>query len=374
MLMETMKPEAVFKDIRRYYCEYCGVCRSKKALIVAHIESHHKDEIDVVKAQFGEEEGSKVNRCDECGATFRKPAYLKQHMQSHSVEVGRLPEKTGQGSLGHAVGFERPFRCSMDDCNASYRRKDHLTRHSIQHKGKLFVCAVGDCKKSFAYQGNMNRHVKEFHESGVSALPQEKDCEKQHVCSEDECRKVFKYASRLRKHEDSHSKLDSVEAFCSQCMKYFSNAGCLKEHMRVAHQYVRCPVCGLKKLKKNLMRHLRTHEEMSSDCESIKCNINGCKRSFSSKSNLHQHIKARHDETRPYICCFPDCGKAFAYKHVRDRHEKTGCHLYTEGDFLESDEQFRSQPRGGRKRKCPVVESFFRKRVTLSPEVVFMSD
>ena len=31
-----------FRDIRRYYCQFCGICRSKKTLITSHINSEHK--------------------------------------------------------------------------------------------------------------------------------------------------------------------------------------------------------------------------------------------------------------------------------------------------------------------------------------------
>ncbi|AET02364.1 hypothetical protein MTR_8g039590 [Medicago truncatula] len=43
------------------------------------------------------------------------------------------------------------------------------------------------------------------------------------------------------------------------------------------------------------------------------------------------------------------------------------------GDFEETDEQFRSMNRGGRKRKCPTVEMLVRKRVAPSTQLELKS-
>ncbi|KAJ6975557.1 hypothetical protein NC653_031409 [Populus alba x Populus x berolinensis] len=287
-------------------------------------------------------EGVKSNTCEKCGASFKKPAYLIQHMQSHSLE--------------------RPFKCLFDDCHASYRRKDHLTRHLLQHEGKLFRCQIENCNREFVYPSNLKRHVRELHDE--SSPSSSFGGEKQYACQEPGCGKAFRYPSKLRKHEDSHVSLDHVEAMCLEpgCMKHFSNKECLKAHIHSSHQYINCDICGTKQLKKNIKRHLRTHEPASDSTERIKCHFKGCQHTFSTKTNLNQHVKAVHLEHRPFLCGFPGCDMRFAYKHVRDNHEKSGLHVYTPGDFVESDRQFRSRPRGGRKREFPTVEMLIRKR------------
>ncbi|XP_071730116.1 transcription factor IIIA-like [Rutidosis leptorrhynchoides] len=337
---ETSRKIPIFRDVRRYSCAYCGIVRSKKTIITAHIRSHHQDQIEDEGSDCEEDKSEKkVNVCEECGACFRKPAHMRQHMQSHS--------------------FERPFICPVNDCNSSYRRKDHLTRHLIQHQGKVFDCPNETCKSKFTTRGNMTRHVREMHDECDDT-----NVKKQHVCLEPGCGKVFEYASRLRKHEDSHVTLKTVEAFCGEpgCMKYFTNEQCLKAHIDSCHQYINCEICGGKQLKKNIKRHLRTHEKVVK--ERIKCSFEGCTLAFSTVSNLRMHVKAAHLQQRPFVCSHSGCGMRFSYKHVRDNHEKSGVHVYTLGDFVEADDEFQSRERGGRKRKLPAtIETLMRKRV-----------
>lgn len=47
------------------------------------------------------------------------------------------------------------------------------------------------------------------------------------------------------------------------------------------------------------------------------------------KSNLQQHVKAVHLKKKPFACGFSGCGMRFSFKHVRDKHEKIGAHVYT---------------------------------------------
>lgn len=228
--------------------------------------------------------------------------------------------------------LQRPYVCTLEDCNASYRRKDHLNRHLLQHQGKNFKCPIENCKSDFSLQSNLKRHLLEMHDEN-STPPRNGENQKRFVCPENGCGKVFRYASQLQKHEDSHGMfsfvfsiwisslsmdglyychlfgfsemfwhnfewsvyyavmLETVDVVCLEpgCLKHFTNSECLKAHVKSCHQYVTCDTCGTKQLKKNMKRHLRTHE-IGTSTEPFKCEFKDCDCTFSTVRCLQSSL------------------------------------------------------------------------------------
>lgn len=51
-----------------------------------------------------------------------------------------------------------------------------------------------------------------------------------------------------------------------------------------------------------------------------KCDVDGCGKDFKSKKALVTHTNVKHLGKRDYICPEADCGQAFGYKHLLQRH------------------------------------------------------
>ena len=146
---------------------------------------------------------------DDCDSSYRRKDHLNRHLLQHQ---GKLFECSSMG-CSHRFSIQSNMKRHVKEfhndsspievdalCSSSYRRKDLLNRH-LQDQGELFECSVTGCCQKFSSQSNMKKHVKVFHDD---SSPIEVDALKEYTCPEPGCGKVFKYASRLRKHEDSH--------------------------------------------------------------------------------------------------------------------------------------------------------------------------
>lgn len=134
----------------------------------------------------------------DCGATFFKQRKLDEHGTVHTGAVGRIMEN--ECSLINPLELwnwnahiitqrpQRPCQCPVTGCERRFKRKSHLSRHMLQHRGlkkfqwvsdhltlvsplhwhlisasDLCRCKFASCSKTFFNADRLKRHVRYAH-------------------------------------------------------------------------------------------------------------------------------------------------------------------------------------------------------------------
>ncbi|KAI9014529.1 hypothetical protein CLU79DRAFT_890184 [Phycomyces nitens] len=114
--------------------------------------------------------------------------------------------------------------------------------------------------------------------------------------------------------------IDSKEpyvCFKQHCKSHFITWNDMCLHVQ-EHHSEKCASCGeLLICQAQIDHHRRIHEGP----KGFVCGEDGCEKVFSTKEKLGMHFNFIHVYHRKHMCLHDDCGRAFAYKSVLERHE-----------------------------------------------------
>ena len=201
----------------KFNCEFCDYQSTRKGDLKKHIDTVHLK--------------LKPFQCDECDQSFGQSGNLKTHVDSVHKKIR--------------------FHCSFDGCDKSFSRKSDISTHSKSHEGQVnlcdqrgkscttkqhlnqhkkhvhsdarpFQCSIDGCDKSFKINGKLTRHLKQVHGP------------KQHQCLI--CLKSFTANRSLKQHIASVH--DEIRHQCTKCTKSYSQRGHLQQHIKKEHSQI----------------------------------------------------------------------------------------------------------------------------------------
>ncbi|KAI5072299.1 hypothetical protein GOP47_0012405 [Adiantum capillus-veneris] len=374
-----------------YRCLICGASRSKRSLILSHMQKSHP----LTPSEFSiAGKDRRIYKCIICGDSRSRISLIQKHMQvAHSIplqtnespvigqnsppvpgtfegeECDRLAEKPPsllrQHCLAHTVEESttcRHYRCLI--CSASRTKHSLILSHMqkshplspseflvVGKDRRIYECYI--CGDSRSKLSLLQKHLQVAHSShletrespvtGKNSLPVP-GTKKRKALECDECGRLAKKPSLLRQHGLVHTLERPFVCPKDGCGKCYKNPCHLKRHL-LHHEQMAClcPQPGCIEVCSNqscLSRHLQRHD-IKGDVQRgtvdakkvLKCPEPGCSATFPYPCRLQQHADIVHGLSYADIRCGePGCGKSFTsakflLQHIRHFHSRVVCQI-----------------------------------------------
>uniref|UniRef100_A0A0A1XDI0 Zinc finger protein Xfin n=1 Tax=Zeugodacus cucurbitae TaxID=28588 RepID=A0A0A1XDI0_ZEUCU len=278
---------------KRFLCLKCNRDFSTKTNLTRHMATH---------------EGNRPFQCTVCSKSFTQNVSLKQHMYTHTGEKPYQCDVCHRGftqckslvfHIRRHTG-DKPFPC--EKCGALFRQKDGLKthilkRHTIksQHGNmELTTCAI--CKEVFGdkilLQEHMKKHLNDYVRVDSAMSCANRDTEENFEYIDDDLPQDkandFMGETGTEITDDIGSAAHVVDLMTTSA---------LEPSRAKKFQCRKCFKCFA--IKKNLLRHLTTHE-LSVETDFV-CKI--CELCFATSEDLQTHTLNEHTDSNESFQC-----------------------------------------------------------------------
>lgn len=192
------------------------------------------------------------------------------------------------------------------ECDFKTTSKSALVAHKMQLHRPIPMAKCDVCAKIFINVRYMKRH---------------RSCHKDVYYTCDVCSKKYKVLKALKEHKKTHEKgYVKPEYKCESCPKSFCSAYLVECHVKSEHLGLKksflCQTCGKSfTTKHTLQQHVNAHTGI----RPYQCS--DCGKCFSYEAALRDH-KFTHNESKSFLCAFPECKKTFRQRSALKMHEK----------------------------------------------------
>lgn len=273
------------RHYRRYRCLLCWSRFKDKDKAACHVMTEH------IGTSF---------ECDHCGREFKRPQYLKRHVEQYHTKPRSL-----ECPVCFRVFHERGW----------YRSHVRTHNEELRTINQTVTVSCNICSRELKTKASLKRHL-------LSHNPELLSCE---LCEEKCKNKVTLAQHYVKVHKENYD--GAPELTCTICMRVCATRAMLNRHTRRMHsdrtKKYQCDHCQRMYLTKGEVRSHITWSHMPVEARARGGHACPCGRVFRTPALLRDHTARRHEMLPPprtHAC--DHCGKTFTNKQVLTRHKK----------------------------------------------------